>query len=254
MPPARRRGTTPSSSGATESSANADDITVQHPGADAITPRAMAQTVRHNGGWMYFVRGGHAVNISARADGNTEHAERVSLWVYVDGREAADGAIRLTIANHRAAANPVASVQADSLAFTKNEGDTATFQIELNTAATRDLDVDVEVSSTEGPQGYPKFERGDLGTRTVRVRQGQTIGTLTVRSLPDDVMSEPADAARYHTSVSVSILGGEGYTVGTNATGKARIRDILDAAAKFRRYKQHKMNQLEPISAAVFNP
>ena len=48
---------------------------------------------------MIFVNGAGSVNNLVLAHSNTEHTERVSIRVYVDAREAANGPLRLTITN-----------------------------------------------------------------------------------------------------------------------------------------------------------
>ena len=147
------------------------------------------------------------------------------LELFAEGRRVSDGRREIMIANQQGAITgaPTVNVSSDTRALEMNEGDGKSFELELSAAATADLDVEVMVTSTGGPEGYPKFDEGNIGPRTIRFAQGETSAGVEVVSHNDDVLSE--EPAGKDVEVQLTIFPGSGYVVGTHAQGKIIVDD-----------------------------
>ena len=192
--------------------------------AEVLVDRLLGGTTTTGSG-AYIATHGGAITIKALTDTETEYTERMVLELFAEGRRVSDGRREIMIANQQGAVTgaPTVNVSSDTRALEMNEGDGKSFELELSAAATADLDVEVMVTSTGGPEGYPKFDEGNIGPRTIRFAQGETSAAVEVVSHNDDVLSE--EPAGKDVEVQLTIFPGSGYVVGTHAQGKIIVDD-----------------------------
>ena len=99
------------------------------------------------------------------------------------------------------------------------EGGNAVFTVSASPVPTADLAVTLTVAD-DGTSDF--LAQSDEGTQTVTIAGGQTSATLTLDT-QDDSTDEPDG------SVTATVTGGTGYTVGTPSTGTVAVSDDDDA-------------------------
>ena len=208
---------------AVDDGAGPADLEVTQSG-ETLVDRLLGRTTTTGSG-AYIATHGGTITIKALTDTDTEYTERMVLELFAEGRRVSDGRREIMIANQQGAVTgaPTVNVSSDTRALEMNEGDGKSFELKLSAAAANDLDVEVMVTSPEGPDGYPRFDDGHIGPRIVHFAAGHTSATVEVVSHNDDVLSkEPAGDEQF---VNLTIVPGSGYVVGTHAAGTLKIVD-----------------------------
>ncbi len=142
-------------------------------------------------------------------NGSTEGVTLGISWG-PDGVERADGSTTVVIIDSD---EPPPEVNVTA-ATGGTEGTDATFTITASAPVAADLDVGVDIASA-GDWG------ATAGTQTVTIPQGATEATLTVATV-DDSADEPDG------SITVTLVAGSGYTIGSQALRAAPIADDDD--------------------------
>ena len=126
-----------------------------------------------------------------------------------------DATITAQVVNHAA---PTVSVADASQAVTIKEGGIAQIVIELDDAAKSDIDVNFKTEVTTGAGNhYPEIQEGQLGMRTVRIHRGSRRAFAPLFARDDSVVN-------HGKAVTLTLLTGTGYTVGTGSTALITIQ------------------------------
>ena len=168
---------------------------------------------------LWFTEGveRHTLTVRTRRQAATNATSTVKARVESSNRFSITGAATVTAqaVDH---ASPALSVAAESRSVRTNEGEAAQIVVELDDAAQSDIDVNVKTEVVTGASShYPEIQEGHIGMRTVRIHRGtrQAFVPLFVRD--DNVVN-------HEKSVSLTVLAGTGYTVGTNNTAQIAIQ------------------------------
>ena len=166
---------------------------------------------------LWFTEGveRQVLTVRTRRDSSPNAARTITATVASSHkfRISGDSSVTATVSDH---AQPAIEIGTETRSLTVVEGQTAQFVIELDDPAQSDVDVNVQVEVTSGAQkSYPALHPTHIGTRTVRINRGSRRGFVPVASYDDDVVNGDKE-------VSLTLLAGTGYTVGSSntATGK----------------------------------
>ena len=172
---------------------------------------------------LWFTEGveRHTLTVRTRRQAATNATSTVKARVESSNRFSITGDATVTAqaVDH---APPSVEAGAGTRSLTMVEGETAQFVIELDDAAQSDLDVNVRTQVTSGAANhYPRLHPSHIGTRTVVIRRGSRRAFVPVTAYDDN-------AVNHDKVVSLTLLAGTGYTVGSNSTSEATFRgDIV---------------------------
>ena len=187
---------------------------------------------------LWFTEGveRHTLTVRTRRQAATNATSTVNARVESSNRFSITGDATVTAqaVDH---APPSVEAGAGTRSLTMVEGETAQFVIELDDAAQSDLDVNVRTQVTSGAANhYPRLHPSHIGTRTVVIRRGSRRAFVPVTAYDDN-------AVNHDKVVSLTLLAGTGYTVGSNSTSEATFHTGTSSRRRARGFAKERTPQ-----------
>ena len=161
-----------------------------------------------------------AVTVRTTRDAATNATNTVTAQVLASSEFSinTDASVSVEVMDH---APPTVSVTATSRTVTMREGEYTQIGIELDDRAQGVIAINVHTELVTGMNNrYPEIQEGHIGLRTVRIYPGSRQGFLPVLSRDNDVVNDDKE-------VSVTVVAGTGYAVGSENTAEVMIRGDL---------------------------
>ena len=191
-------------------------VQISSTGAGANPVRLEFGDSGHHRLWFTEGRERHAISVRTKQQAGTNTTTTVTARVKTSRHFTITGSATVTAqaVDH---ASPTVNVGASSRAVTIKEGTAVQIGIELDDIAQSDIDVNVRTEVTTGiGNHYPEIQEGHIGMRTVRIHRGSRQAPMALFVRDDNVVNDGK-------AVTLTLLAGTGYTLGTDNTAVITI-------------------------------